>query len=504
MSRGDVLGSAVASWPDALALTDGVRRWTYQDLAETVAPLRARLDGARAALVLDPSAGAVIGLHAALSSGALVAPLNPRLTEAELSASLAAITPDHVVTSRAHERRVADAAWAAGMGLDRDGIAPAQGTPTGSGGDLVLLRCSRTGRRAAPSSPDAGAGDALAVVWTSGTAGRPRGVLLLEAAFRHSAEASRERLGLGPKDRWYLSLSIGHVGGLALVLRAAMLGAGLVTRGGPDIADLSDLIDSGEVTHASLVPIQFRRLIEHRGERPLPATLRCLLVGGGPAHRDLVERAVAAGYPAALTYGLTEATSQVATAPPALVREKPGTVGPPLRGVDVRIAPDREILVRGPTLAAGTLGGDALAVDDEGWLHTGDLGELDEAGHLWITGRISDRIVTGGFTVDPTEIEAVLEAHPAVREVAAVGIPDQEWGERIVAVVVLEHGRATDRLDGGSGGAVRDVVSELEALCRGRLTSPKVPRRWLVLDALPRNPNGKVDRDQVGSLVVSP
>ncbi len=135
-------------------------------------------------------------------------------------------------------------------------------------------------------------------------------------------------------------------------------------------------------------PCSTRRLAAWGGEA-VPDSLRCLLVGGAPAREELVRAALEAGFPVALTYGLTEASSQVATAPPALVEEKPGTVGAPLPGVTVRVSDSGELLVQGPTVAPGE-------AKPDGWLHTGDLARVDADGHLWITGRQSDRIISGG------------------------------------------------------------------------------------------------------------
>jgi O-succinylbenzoic acid--CoA ligase len=168
----------------------------------------------------------------------------------------------------------------------------------------------------------------------------------------------------------------------------------------------------------------------------------------------------------------------VATAAPDLVRLKPGTAGPPLPGVEVRIGDGEEILVRGPTVAPGE-------GDEYGWLHTGDLGRLDTDGHLWVTGRLSHRIISGGVNVDPEEVEAVLRAHPGVQETAVVGIPDPEWGERVVAALVAP----------GPG-----VLEEIEAVARDLLSPGKRPRVFRLMDALPRNANGKVDREAVRAL----
>jgi acyl-CoA synthetase (AMP-forming)/AMP-acid ligase II len=135
-------------------------------------------------------------------------------------------------------------------------------------------------------------------------------------------------------------------------------------------------------------------------------------------------------------------------------------------------------------VAAGYVGTELPLLDGAGWLHTGDLGELDADGHLWVTGRRTDRIVTGGVNVDPAEVEEVLRLHAGVFEAVVVGVPDERWGEVVAAAVVRSSGAYPD-------------PGELEELTRTRLTTSKVPRRWLFLSELPRNANGKVDRDAV-------
>jgi O-succinylbenzoic acid--CoA ligase len=209
-----------------------------------------------------------------------------------------------------------------------------------------------------------------------------------------------------------------------------------------------------------------------------------VLVGGAGTPQSLLARALQAGWPVALTYGLTEATSQVATSPPEATRAKPGSVGRPLPGVDVRIAADGEILVRGATLASSYVGrGTEALVDADGWHHTGDMGRQDEAGDLWIVGRRVDRIVTGGVTVDAVEVEEALRSHPQVADACVVGIPDATWGELVAAWI--EPGQGALDLD------------ELDEHLRSRLTAAKLPRRYHVEPGLPRNPNGKVERLRV-------
>lgn len=327
-----------------------------------------------------------------------------------------------------------------------------------------------------------------AVLWTSGTSGRPRGVALSWHNLEASARAAARRLDLGSDDVWVASLSPAHVGGLTLVTRSILMGGTLVLPESPDAACLSELLDGGvgslTPTHLSLVPTQLLRLLDHRGRREAPPRLRCLLVGGAHTPASLVSRALDGGWPIALTYGATEMSSQIATSPPDMTRRVPGTVGFPLEGVEVRVGPDGEVQTRGPTLALGYVGRNAPElVGEDGWYRTGDLGRLDEEGRLWITGRRLDRIVSGGVTVDAMEVEEALRAHPTVVDACVVGIRDEEWGERVAAWVEPVVGEVD--------------LEELERHLRERLAPAKRPRSWRVHGVLPKNVNGKVDRQAV-------
>lgn len=369
-------------------------------------------------------------------------------------------------------------------------------------GLLSLLGLWRIGATPAPLSPRLTDGEretavralegvepgAQVILWTSGTSGSPRGVALSFDNLEASARAAGNRLALDAGDVWLASLSPAHVGGLALLTRALLLGSRLVLWGAFDADQASRLMDGtagGEpepppLTHMSVVPVQLRRLLDAREDRRPPRAFRCLLVGGAHAPADLVSRALDAGWPLALTYGMTEMASQVATAAPELVREKTGVVGPPLDDVEIRIDDGGEILARGPTQALGYVAGPGALADEEGWYRTGDLGYLDEDGDLWITGRRSDRIVSGGTTVDAGEVEEALRAHPSVVDACAVGLPDDEWGEVVGAWVVPVEGEFD--------------LDEVDGWIRERLSSAKRPRRWVVERVVPRNVNGKPDR----------
>ena len=208
--------------------------------------------------------------------------------------------------------------------------------------------------------------------------------------------------------------------------------------------------------------------------RAAPA-LRAALVGGGPVPRDLLEWAAERGLPLLQTYGMTETASQIATLPASEAASGTGSAGRPLPGVELRTSEEGEILVRGPMVSRG-----ALAAD--GWLHTGDRGRLDGDGRLVLEGRMKDVIVTGGENVAAAEVEEALVAHPAVADAAVVGRPDPEWGEVVVAYVVLE-------------GSVSD--EELAAHCRRRLAGYKCPRAIVRVEELPRGATGKLLKGQL-------
>jgi len=296
-------------------------------------------------------------------------------------------------------------------------------------------------------------------VHTSGSTGVGTPVALTYANWLWSALGSSVSLGHPRDGRWLCALSLGHVGGLSVLLRA-VIGATTVIlheRFKMQVV-LEELARPEGPTAVSLVPTTLQRLLDAGLERP-PA-LRTALLGGAPAPAALLDRARDAGVPVVTTYGLTEACSQVATG------------GAPLFCTRVRIADDGEILVSGPTVAPAAAGPD-------GWLHTGDLGELMPDGTLRVTGRAADTIVTGGENVAPTEVEAVLERHPAVEEAAVHGRPDPEWGEAVVATVVL-RAPATE--------------AQLIAHCSAHLAPYQAPKAVTFADVLPRTPSGKLRR----------
>jgi o-succinylbenzoate---CoA ligase len=434
----DLLGISLQSGNDNPALAEKGRTLSYSELREGVDEAARSLwtlgarPGARVAMLLPPSTEHVVTWHALMRLGAVAAPLDPRAPAPETEERLSALRPDLVVRTW-EEVAAAPESPAAELDVARDETA---------------IAC---------------------IVHTSGTSGRPRPVQLTRANLGASALGSAARIGMSPADRWLCCMPLHHVGGLMIPLRCAAFGASAaIERFDPEA--IARALAEQPITLASLVPTMLDRLLDAGVG---PGTLRWVLLGGGPASRSLVERALNAGFPVAPTYGMTETASQIAAIAPWEVCDRPGSVGTPFFHTEVRITGGGRIAIRGPSVAAGAAGPD-------GWLETGDLGEIDAGGHLHVLGRADDVIVTGGENVSPEEVEAVLLSHPAVADAAVAGRPDPQWQTAVVAYVVMN----------GDGPA----PEELRAFCRERLAGAKVPKAFEVVEQLPRNPQGKLLR----------
>jgi O-succinylbenzoic acid--CoA ligase len=437
----DWLANRARSRATSLALRDqDGAELTYEELYERALPLAGALGrggtgdaaGVICAIELPPGLDHAVAVHAAMLAGRPFQTVRPGLPSDERQATLDHGDPVVVV----------DAGW-----LERHG-----------------------GAAPRPLSPPPPAEATLSRVLTSGTSGGSRPVDLSYGNHLWSAMASAFNLGLDPDDRWLCCLPVDHVGGLAILIRSLIYGTAAVVHERFDADRVAAALEDDGVTVVSLVATQLRRLLDQGApiERP-----RVLLVGGGPVPAELLDEALGRGANVVQTYGMTETCSQICTLSAADASRKRGSAGRPLLGAQVEIATG-EIVVSGPMLAAGAAG-------DDGRLHTGDLGRLDEEGFLWVEGRRDDLIVTGGENVRPEDVEEILESHPAVAEAAVVGRPDPEWGSAVVAVVVAAPGHSPD-------------PGELRELCRARLAPFKVPKSVELAESLPRTGSGKLQR----------
>jgi malonyl-CoA/methylmalonyl-CoA synthetase len=339
----------------------------------------------------------------------------------------------------------------------------------------------------APELDNAGAEDPALICYTSGTTGAPKGALLRHGNLLASAEGLRLAWRWTDTDRLVLALPLFHLHGLGVGLHGTLLAgasAALLPR-----FDVEAVLDASIRHQASLffgVPTMYSRLAASRRVGEL-GRLRLCVSGSAPLSPTVFEKVAAAcGQRVLERYGMTETLMNVSN--PYEGERRPGTVGLPLPGVEVRLAghPQGEILVKGPNVFSGYWRAEtasAAAFDGNAWFHTGDIGELDDAGYLRIVGRSRELIITGGFNVYPREVEDVLLSHPRVREAAVVGTPSEEWGEIVTAYVVADHPRP-------------DPADLLE-LATERLAPFKRPRMVRYVDDLPRNAMGKLQREQL-------
>jgi o-succinylbenzoate---CoA ligase len=378
--------------------------------------------------VVLPRQAAATEITRAWEAGRAVLPLDPAAPAPELRGILDALRPTHL--------------------LDRDGLgALPGGEPIEDG--------------------------VAAVVATSGTTGTPKGVELTAAGIEASARAVSAALGAGRGDRWLACVGLHSVAGLAIVARAWHGQLPLEVHDRFDAAAVAEAAAAG-ATLVSVVPTMLARLLEAGTglER-----FRHVLLGGSPAPPGLVERAAGAGVSVVRTYGLTETFGGV-------VHD-----GHPLEGVELAIARSGEIMLRGPMVLRRYRRDPAatLSALRGGWLRTADLGRIGPGG-LQVLGRRDDLVITGGVSVHPAEVEAVLARHPGVADVAVGPAPDPEWGQRLVAYVV-----PLDR-------SLPPSLPALRAFARERLAAPKAPRELVLVDGLPRTASGKILRRRLPGL----
>lgn len=454
------VGSAARDSASRLAVISEERHFTFEELATQVQQLAekiSRLNIARrqpVAFVAKPTFDSLLLLYALLELGHGALPLNPRL-----------LASDH--------RAMIEQAGAIELSL--------------LAGDLSV-----TGKASSPIGNELQSSAVL--IATSGSTGRAKLVNLSKKALIAAAEASADRLGWMDNDRWLLSLSLCHIGGLSIATRCLLARRPMVIgepRGDP--AELTRLIEQHDVTLVSLVSTQLHRLLA--GDFDLRRTkLRLLLLGGMHADPWLIAAARTRGIPVLATYGMTETASQIATQLPSDLRSLIGPchdVGPALSQVELKIIND-EIVVRGPVLFDGYVG-EIAEIDSmrgpnttglplrHGWFHTGDWGRVDANGRLTVVGRASDRIVTGGENVAPAEVELVLETIPAIERACVFGVPEAVKGEQVAAAIILREGFVLD-------------LAEFEQRVTERLASFKRPRALAIMSEFAVTATGKLDR----------
>jgi fatty-acyl-CoA synthase len=452
---------------DRARTTPGRAAIDYGDAITTYAELDARSDE----LARDLAPGEVVSTltgnspeHVALffacaKAGAILHPISWRLAPAEIAYQLDDAHSSRFVVEDEY-RALGDAA-------------------------LELVKVSDTLKVSDTSAPSDD--DGLLLIYTSGTTGKPKGALLTHANCFWTNLSFDLATGVGGDDVVLACLPQFHCGGWNVQpLLGWWKGATVVIERSFDAGRALELIERKRVTTMMGVPANYLFMAQHPGfaSADLSSLRRCV-VGGAPMPVPLIEEWRERGVEIVQGYGLTEAAPNVLCLPPEDAMRKLGSAGKPYPYVEVDVGEDGELLVRGPNVFPGYWRNPEATAETlrDGWLHTGDVVERDDEGYFYVKGRLKEMFISGGENVYPAEIESVLHEHPHVRDAAVVGVPDERWGEVGAAYVVLD-------------GAV--TGDELIELCRARLARFKVPKSVHVVDELPRNSLGKIQKSELG------
>jgi acyl-CoA synthetase (AMP-forming)/AMP-acid ligase II len=481
----------VRHWGDRVHLVRGVQRVTYAELLDLVPRAAAVLaghgagPGDRVMLLAFNSVEWIVGFWATLAAGAVVVLANPWWSEAELRYALGVVDPALVLADPRTAKLVPPET--ATLPLDEMAAQAAAEAPL-------------------PTPPPAvGENEPAIILFTSGTSGPPKGAVLphrsviaLQHMLLHVTRQLPHTLGNDvPREVALQTGPLFHIGGVQALVRQLLLGGTLVfPRGRFDPAEVLDLIEAEGVHRWGGVPTMVSRVLNDPTiERRDLSSMRAISLGGSPVPPELVTR-IKTRFPnvergVSQVYGLSEGGGTLTAASGRDLVERPGTAGRPLPLVELRVErPDEkgtgEVVARTPTQMLGYWGqASEGTIDEDGWVHTGDLGHVDDDGYLFITGRVKDLIIRGGENIAAPHVENVLLRHPEIRDVAVCGRPDADLGEIVAAAVVLDPASPV-------------TVAELRAFAAEHLAYFEVPTSWwLRTDPLPSNDVGKVQKRQL-------
>ena len=495
----DWLTRCAQNCPQHLAIQYGETQWSFARLDQEASRLARQLatlhvgEGSRVALLAANSLHFVSCVHALTRLGAVLVPLNARLTADELRwqiqdahVTLLLFDAEHALPATQIAEKVPGLAQATFTPIEASGSIPVLGSLPETDVPLrALIDLQAT----------------QAIMYTSGTTGTPKGAIITYGMQWWNAIGSALNLGHQSDDCWLACMPFFHIGGLSILMRSVIYQISVIGQQKFEAEAVNTAIQEQHVTIISVVAVMLQRMLAALDAQTgvYPATLRCVLLGGGPAPRPLLEACVAKHIPVVQTYGMTETCSQAVTLAPADALRKLGSAGRPLPSVQLRIVHDGqevqadeagEIYLKGPTITPGYADrpeATERAIVD-GWLATGDIGYLDNEGYLYVLDRRSDLIISGGENVYPAEIEAVLLSHPDVTEAGVCGRADPQWGQVPIAFVHLKDGNTIN-------------ANELMTYASQRLARYKQPHAIYVVEQLPRNSSGKLLRRELPKLL---
>lgn len=321
------------------------------------------------------------------------------------------------------------------------------------------------------------------IMYTSGTTGKPKGVLQTFGNHFYSAVSSALNLGLSPADKWLCVAPIFHISGFSIIMRGLIYGMTVRLVEKFRVEEIEQILANETVTIMSVVPFMLKKLIQQQNKTNTHynSAFRCMLLGGGTIDRETLEICLQRSIPVVQCYGMTETCSQIVALRSADALLKLGSVGQPLFSTQLKLSKDSEILLKTPALTPGYLNlpDKLLSKMIDGWYRTGDIGHLDKEGYLYIDGRADEMLISGGENIFPQEVEQVYQRYPQINEVAVVGQNDSVWGQVPVAFVVSDRRLSTTKL----------MNYGYEHLARY-----KVPQHYIFVSELPKNASGKIRR----------
>jgi long-chain acyl-CoA synthetase len=483
--------------PDKIALWFDNRSWTYAELDEASDWLTAALAsqgvevGARVAVFMPNCPELVLCYFACFKLGAVAVPLNYRYLQAEAQYALEHSSASTLIV---HHTLVAQVV---GLPLADMGVAlrfQAGGAPAASFQDFDTLLAPPGNVPARDMNED----QPVAILYTSGSTARPKGVTYTHRTLSHDCEIQTESFEFTDADVHLVSTAACHAAALTGQLLPSIYSGGTcVLTHLPSAAQVVAAIQQRRVTRVQMLPASLEDLVEHLEHHPAQLrSWRCCTAGGDVVPVELHQRfRKVAGFELDELYGMTEVLSCIAN--PPFGAKKPGSIGKPVARTRVRIvdAQDRdvppgetgELTVQSPAMMVGYWNDSAATAETlrGGWLHTGDLARCDEDGYYWFVSRKKEMIIRGGSNIFPLEVEEVLDEHPAVHLSCVVGVPDKHYGQIVAAYVELRAQAAAPSVD------------ELRRFVAGRLAAYKVPEQIVIVPKMPLNATGKVDRKKL-------
>ena len=452
-----------ATQPNQIAIDDGNERLSFAELKKKVEVLVGKIDhlnpGSRVGILATNTLMSYKLSLAIMCSGRTIVWLNWRLAGEELERQ--------IKDSGLQLCLVENSLWRSGM-TDPFKSYSAFLITSADPGELIPVFKSNW---------------VASIMYTSGTTGRPKGVLQTFGNHFYSAVSSALNLGLSSADKWLCVAPIFHISGFSIIMRGLIYGMTVRLVEKFRAEELERILANETVTIMSVVPFMLKKLIQQQNKTNTHynSAFRCMLLGGGTIDRETLEACLQRSIPVVQCYGMTETCSQIVALRSADALLKLGSVGQPLFSTQLKLSKDGEILLKTPALTPGYLNlPDKLPSKMiDGWYRTGDIGHLDKEGYLYIDGRADEMLISGGENIFPQEVEQIYQRYPQINEVAVVGQNDSVWGQVPVAFVVSDRRLSPTKL----------INYGYEHLARY-----KVPQHYIFVSELPKNASGKIRR----------